>query len=359
MYRVEFSLNKWNFIVNFNDYKDYLFYKKQIETSVDCMHLKNNGVDPIVINYVNDKSYFNSLMGSLSGKERIKTQSFENEYYDKVDDYFISSKDRYILNNSGNKKFELVCNGNLERHELIYLIREVYVRLEENNKSLFMHGNGIVYNDKGIIFTGNSGSGKTTLMIKLLENNPNCMKFLSNDRIFMTQDGRMEYFPIPIILANGSCKNNEQIRSFLEKCGPLYDSEFDKGMLLDESDNIKFALFRNYIPEVYSNCSLGESHKLDAIIIPRIDFDTSDITLTQVTDNQEVHHMCFTPFDYESLRKPWIMQRDLNEVELFDVSLKLIGKKIEEGKVFKLRYNPNFSPKMIQEEVEKKLIKHL
>lgn len=357
MYSVAFSVSKWNFIVNFNDYQDYVFYKKQIETSINDMYLKNNGVEPIVINYVNSDEYFRRF-DSFSGKERKKVQSFENEYYDQVDDTFISSKNRYLIRNKDNKIFDLLCGGHLERPELIYLIREIVVRLEENDKAVFMHGNGIVLDGKGVILTGNSGSGKTTLMLKLFENNPEQFGFLSNDRVFITQDGHMDYFPIPIILASGTAKNSPMLREFLKKEGKLYDSTFDVSMLESSSNDTKFAFFRTYMPEVYKNCELLERHKLDGIIIPKIDFSRDDISVGQVTDIQELHHMCFTPFDYESLRKPWIMKRDLSDVELFDVSVKLLEEKIREGKVFRLKYNPNFSSEVIQDEV-KKLTKHM
>ena len=79
MYSLVFSVSKWNFIVNFNDYQDYLFYKKQIETSINDMFLKDNGVEPIVINYINSKKYF-EIFDSISSKERKKVQSFENEF---------------------------------------------------------------------------------------------------------------------------------------------------------------------------------------------------------------------------------------------------------------------------------------
>lgn len=357
MYSLVFSVSKWNFIVNFNDYQDYLFYKKQIETSINDMFLKDNGVEPIVINYINSKEYF-EMFDSISSKERKKVQSFENEYYDQVDDLFISSKDRYLIKNNNNKSFDLLCSCHLERHELIYLIRELVVRLEENNKSLFMHGNGLTIDGKGIILTGNSGSGKTTLMLKLFEGNPDKCGFLSNDRIFITQDGHMDYFPIPIILASGTAKNLSLMREFLRKKGTLYDSEFDVSMLDSEKNDTKFAFFRNYIPQVYGNCELLERHKLDGIIIPKIDFSRDEVSTGEVTDIQELHHMCFTPFDYESLRKPWIMKRDLTDVELFSISVKLLEEKIREGKVFSLKYNPNLSSEVLQDEV-KKLTKHM
>lgn len=357
MYSLVFSVSKWNFIVNFNDYQDYLFYKKQIETSINDMFLKDNGVEPIVINYINSKEYF-EMFDSIRSKDRKKVQSFENEYYDQVDDVFISSKDRYLIRNNNNKNFDLLCSGHLERHELIYLIRELVVRLEENDKAVFMHGNGIVIDGKGVVLTGNSGSGKTTLMLKLFESNPDKFGFLSNDRVFITQDGHMDYFPIPIILASGTAKNSPLMREFLRREGKLYDSEFDVSMLDSEKNDSKFAFFRNYMPQVYENCELLERHRLDGIIIPKIDFSRDDISIGEVTDIQELHHMCFTPFDYESLRKPWIMKRDLTDVELFDVSVKLLEEKIREGKVFRLKYNPNFSSEVLQDEV-KKLTKHM
>ena len=79
MYSLAFSISKWNFIVNFNDYQDYVFYKKQIETSINDMFLKDNGVEPIVINYINSKEYFD-LFDKVSKYSRLKVQSFENEY---------------------------------------------------------------------------------------------------------------------------------------------------------------------------------------------------------------------------------------------------------------------------------------
>jgi hypothetical protein len=190
-------------------------------------------------------------------------------------------------------------------------------------------------------------------MLKLFEGNPDKCGFLSNDRIFITQDGHMDYFPIPIILASGTAKNSPLMREFLRKKGTLYDSEFDVSILDSEINDRKFALFRNYIPQVYGNCELLERHRLDGIIIPKIDFSRDSVSTGEVTDIQELHHMCFTPFDYESLRKPWIMQRDLTDVELFDVSVKLLEEKIREGKVFRLKYNPNLSSEVLQDEVKK------
>ena len=168
----------------------------------------------------------------------------------------------------------------------------------------------------------------------------------------------MDYFPIPIILASGTAKTSPLMRDFLRKKGTLYDSEFDVLMLDSEKNDTKFAFFRNYIPQVYENCELLERHRLDGIIIPKIDFSRDGVSTGEVTDIQELHHMCFTPFDYESLRKPWIMQRDLTDVELFSISVKLLEEKIREGKVFRLKYNPNLSSEVLQDEV-KKLTKHM
>lgn len=356
-YKIEFSLCKWNFIVNFNDYEDYTFYLEQIKTSVNDMFLKDNDKQTITINYINSKQEYDKLSNILN-KPKKKVQSFENEYYNKVDNYFISLDNKYIIE-SNNNEINMFCNSTLKRHELIYIIREIFVRLEENNNALFMHGNGITFENKGLIITGNSGSGKTTLMLKLFENNSNPTTFLSNDRIFITEDNKMNFFPIPIILANGTVKTNPQMFEFLKNKESLYDSNYNPSILYSKENNIKFALFRNYIPQIYTKTKLQESNQLDAIIIPKLSFNNDKPIITNVEDIQELHHMCFTPFDYESLRKPWIYKRNKSEIELFENSLNILKEKIKMGEVYKLVYNPDIPPDDIKETIYKKLIKKL
>ena len=148
MYKVDFSLNEFNFRVIFNDEKDYTIYKDVIENSIiDMKHKKNNNTT-IKINYINDKNIYDEVFNDLKEKDKKIISSFMDEYYEKYNNVFVSSKNRYIISNNGNLNFNIICKEYYKRPELIYIIREIYVRLEENKKALFMHGNGINIDDK-------------------------------------------------------------------------------------------------------------------------------------------------------------------------------------------------------------------
>ena len=355
MYKVDFSLNKWNFTVNFNNEEDYLVYKEVIENSIYDMYFKKTKYNTIKINYINDESFYNYIYKELSNKKKEIISSFENEYYDKYENVFVSSKERYLVYKE-NDSFNIVCKENLIRPELIYIIREIYVRLQENDKGIFMHGNGIKINDDGLIIMGNSGSGKTTFMFKLFENNEEELEYLSNDRIFIKDDNEMEYFPIPLILANGTARGIKQIYEYLKDKNSLYDSCFSNEMLLNGKENEKFALFKKYIPQIFPNCKLQEKERINKIIIPKINFSNNKIKVESLSDYHKAMDMCFTPIDYESLRKPWIMDRELSNEELQKNSERVLKEKTDNGLVYTVEYNPLANPKYIQEEVKEKIL---
>ena len=355
MYNVNFSLNKWNFVTYFNKERDYMFYKEVIENSVYDMNLKPYKSVAIVINYINDEHLYNEMYKKIINKEKKIISSFQNEYYEKYDNVFVSSKNRYLIYKDDHY-INIICKEYLKRPELIYIIRELYVRLQENEGKLFMHGNGIKLDDKGLLLLGNSGSGKTTFMFKLFENNPNGFKYLSNDRMFIEDTNVMEYFPIPLILANGTARTIKPIYDYLKDKDQLYDSTFTKEMLLNGKDTEKFELFKNYIPNIFPNCDLEERETVDKIILPKINFDIDKLEITNLSDHNELMKVCFTPVDTESLRKPWIMERDYDDNYLVNNSEKILKNKVDSGLVYKVEYNPNLDSCYLQDQIIQKVL---
>ena len=355
MYRVEFSLNKWNFITNFNKEKDYLFYKDAIENSVYDMNLKPYKSIAIIINYINDEQLYNKIYNEIASKEKKIISSFQNEYYEKYDNIFVSSKDRYLIYKEENL-INIVCKEYLKRPELIYIIREIYVRLQENENKLFMHGNGISFDNNGIAILGNSGSGKTTFMFKLFENNPNDLRYLSNDRIFIEDNNVMEYFPIPLILASGTARAIKPLYNYLKNKDSLYDSTFTKDLLLNGKSNEKFELFKNYIPSIFPNCNLEERETINKIILPKINFDLDKMKIDVLSDYSEIMKTCFTPTDTESFRRPWIFERNYDDNYLLDNSIKVLKEKVKNGLVYTVEYNPNFESNYLQDQIAQKIL---
>lgn len=356
MYKVDFSLSEWNFTVYFNTLEDYLFYKRQIETSVVDMKHKDSKNETIKIYYQNDKDLYNSLLSTIKKRDKKTISSFQDEYYDLYGDTYVSSKERYLIRNEGNNTYRMICNGFLKRHEVIYLIREIYVRLQENKKSLFMHGNGIEMDNKGIMLLGNSGSGKTTFMMKLLDTDDDT-SYLSNDRVFLRRDRRIDYFPIPLILANGTAQNNRRLFDYLSKRDSLYDSTYRRDTLLHGEVDDKYALFRNHFFEIFPNCKNVESTNLDYVILPKINLNGDRVEIREIDDKSRILDTCFTPVDHESKRRPWILKRDLTDQELYANREQIISDLVDRGQIYECLYHPDITPQELQEKVKTKVLK--
>ena len=359
MYKVDFSLNEWNFTIKFNNEQDHLIYKDLIAESVINMKHKLNNLSTITIEYLNDQKLYENIYNNLNLKNKKTISSFMNEYYDKYDEIFVSSEERYLIRKTNNTNFEIVCKQNYKRPELIYIIREIYVRLEENKQSIFIHGNGINIDNKGLIIAGNSGSGKTTFMLKLFEAEKDDFSYLSNDRVFITNENKVDYFPIPLILANGTARNINTIYNFLLKQEKLDDSSYDLNLLLNGKDDEKYALHKKYLREIFPKCNIEEQTELNTIILPKMNFNINDIKVIETKNYEDLIPICFTPVDHESLRKPWIQARILNDSELATNSEEILKKTIKNNSCFKVEYNPNIDSKELSEKVKKKVLERL
>jgi len=359
MYKVVFSLNEWNFIINFNNEDDYLIYEEVISNSVIDMCHKKSSSNLITIDYLNDTNIYDDIYNHLNPKNKIIISSFMDEYYEKYNDIFVSDGNRYLIMKTSEFNFKIICKENYIRPELIYIIREIYVRLEENKKSIFIHGNGVNIDNKGLIIAGNSGSGKTTFMLKLFEATQNCFSYLSNDRVFLTQDNIIKYFPIPLILANGTARNIKPIYNFLLNRDSLYDSTYSKDILLNGKDDKKYALYKKYIKEIFSNCNVVEHDKLNAIILPKMNFNITDIEVKKTSNYEDLIYVCFTPTDSESLRRPWIQERIFTDEELLLISKSTLKQTLENNCAFIVDYNPNADSKIIREKFKTKILERV
>lgn len=359
MYKVNFSLDKWNFSVFFNKEEDKDVYKDIIYNSVIEKSHKTDAKGLITINYINDYNIYNNILKEITKGKKEVISSFKDEYYDKYQNTFVSKDNNYLIHKTNDNTFNLICKNYLKRPELIYVIREIYVRLKEDDKSLFLHGNGVEFENMGLIIAGNSGSGKTTFMFKLFEDNDNKSKYLSNDRIFLDQENTITYFPIPLILANGTAKNNKQLYEYLNSKDKLYDSNFSKEILNYGENTVKYPLFKKYIPKIYENCSVNEKINFNVMILPKIDYKYNDVEIIKEDNYKNLMKICFTPNDTESLRKPWILERKISDEDLTNISEQKLSEITNENLVYNVFYNPNLEPSYIRKRVKKEIINNL
>lgn len=110
---------------------------------------------------------------------------FQNGIYNKKDLYAVKFK---------NNKITLYINeANICFNALIE-----YILLQ--NKYTFIHGAGVSYKDKGIIFPGFGGVGKTLLISRLRKKND--IKFFGDDYVLVKDNGKMFSYPADFSIYN-------------------------------------------------------------------------------------------------------------------------------------------------------------
>lgn len=274
----------------------------------------------ILIEYVEEKRMFLRYKALIESSKVRTICTFENEYHLEAfvgaEICYMRLPDKYIVRKISNQHYILIGDGIRNTTKYVFrLIREIIVRLEENKGKIFMHGTSLVVDGHGICILGNEGSGKTTYFSKLLSEGETSI--ISNDRVFLyfENSAKMDYFPIPIVYKLGSVENNIFLRKNVLESGK-YD--LPKSFKLAKTS---FPVPLTDVPTFFPNVTFQQKAPLDMIIFSKIDFERPFDFESQIISEEEaikrMHETCFTPIDYESLRKPWIYPRNKsnNEIE--------------------------------------------
>lgn len=306
---------------------------------------------PISLTYIEDKNVFEEkhmLFLSHKNYETLRTFEYETHYKLQLDNtlYLLQPPAKYVVEKTS--EFDYIIYGNPEINATKYvfrIIREIIVRLQENAGKLFMHGSALNISDKGIAIFGNSGSGKTTLLCKLLSESEN--GFLSNDRIFLYKSGKvkMDYFPIPIVYKVGTVLHNDALKK-----GVISSKKYNLPQsFLEGSTSFPIPLTDTKL--IFKRVKHIETSNLDLIIFPKINFENSDILNIKDLDKELafklIQTVCFTPYDLESLREPWILERNQSNKLLTSYANNLLLKIITECKVISLEYGKEISDKRL------------
>ena len=110
-----------------------------------------------------------------------------SSFFNGFNDGVYHKKDHYALEIKDNKIKLYLKDADVSLNPLIE-----YFLLK--NGSTFVHGAGISYKDKGIIFPAPPGAGKTLLISKLRENKD--IKFFGDDYLILNQNTTMYSYPI-------------------------------------------------------------------------------------------------------------------------------------------------------------------
>ena len=289
------NLNKQiNHINNF--YIPYLYEKKN--------------TNKVKISYIEDKNLYLDILKLCKGKEYKVYQSFDNQIHREYEidnkKYFIIDNNEYICIKYNDENYKIITDGRYKGIRWPFrIVREILVRKNEDNNGLFMHGTGLTINEEGILILGNSRAGKTTLATKLLSTEEE-INFLSNDRVFIYHDkeSSMEYFPIPIVYAIGTVRNNPKLDNYFRETKILETRMGKNYETALNNDKVDVPLAD--ISKMFDNVENTPTSKLDVIIFSKINKNKNDyIKIRELTDKEKeikLNQTCFTIFDWDSLR---------------------------------------------------------
>lgn len=338
------------------DYKEQVEHIKKYYIREDSL---NKDIKKVVnISYITDEYYFNKYFQECRNLKGKFYQSFDSEIHKeiKLDNgtkiYLINTQE-YLCIKENNDQYTIITDGRKEGIKWPFrLVREILVREKEENLKFFMHGTGIILNDKGILLLGNSGSGKTTLATNLLLNNFENNGFISNDRVFL-DDKKMDYFPIPVVLAGGTVKNNNYLTRYFKE-NKIFERKIDK-KYGEISDNTKVAIPLVDIEKIFERTKLTAKKDIDIIVFPKINKQLNNKhQISEMSEREKFIRLdstCFTPFDSESLRLEWIRKRNISIEELAENKFDTFQLLMKDKKILKLEYGFNSNNEEILEEL--------
>lgn len=249
------------------------------------------------IYYENDKKLFEEILSKFNFNNSKKLNTFKNQNHYQNENKFLIENQDYLCIKNDEYHYKIFGNGTKDNTKgLSWIIRELLIRELESRNYYYMHGTGIVIENKGVLILGNSGSGKTTLATKLIEQKEGFM--LSNDRVFINSN-QMFYYPLSINYPEKLIEESNELREYYIK----------------NNKNGKVPL--TAINLIYPNIKNITKHQIDLLIFPKIIENGYEITKLSENDVLErLEKVNFTPIDTENERKEWLKYRSINIEEL-------------------------------------------
>lgn len=354
-----------------NCYFDNLNTLLNIEQYINVNN-KKSALKKIDLICIEDDQLFYSNLNDFIKTDKIatfKNSKFIEYHYENIQSvyekqYIFRAKETvndYILIREKNTLLLIFKKNNQNILIPLRIIREILLRSLENNMEIFFHASAIEYKGSGIIITGDSGAGKTSLMTHFVANSD--AAFLANDRVIITKSNELiiKQFPLPIRLGMGTAKQyNELLKAAkFQRKQSRYVEKALKDFPIKEHhyENVgKLELTPKEFSDLF-NSNFIDTAKLKLIIIPSIQFNSDEIKIFELTEDEKKEYLndgCFTPTD-ESRLKDWVENLEYDFVTLKENSNKIIGDMILNCKIIKLEFGTKSSVADLINNIEKEL----
>lgn len=166
---------------------------------------------------------------------------------------------------------------------LVRVLRELVLRMAENEGGICLHAACVEYQGKGIVIIGDSGSGKSTTMLNFLNNGAD---FISNDRCIIDQQLNILTWPFSCRIGSGT------LSTFFDDVSDLpFRSDTPKGFSRDfQQKRSKQKQWGSKIKATFTPRKLSEmfgakvknTSVVDTVIFPNLSLESSSESLTRV-----------------------------------------------------------------------------
>ena len=272
------------------------------------------------VEYIEDYSSYSMLSKDIQKYPENVVQSFKSTcwFMHKKNDkefYCQIGKKCFIIKNNDNSYIVVGTKLKEASEYPIEIIKEVFLRKQEENGKIFMSSTGITIDGNGIALLENGELGKTAFLTDVL--NSIKVDIISSERIFLYQKKEqfiMDYFPMPVLY-----DFNTVYHSHLLKEAILEKEEYPLSQIFWEGKG-KLKIPLTDMPSIFGNCEIKECARLNIVLFISYNIDWRDrFVLKKMSKDETILALmqaCSTPIDYETKHKQWIYLRKLSETDI-------------------------------------------
>lgn len=284
----------------------------------------------VVIHHIINKEWYYdlcSLCENLAKQDRVET--FKNLFhihyrYDEYDIFLPDNHNSQYAIIAQNKIFYLLSACS-QTTQILRILREIILRIHENNGSIFYHAGAVQVQGKGFLISGEAASGKTTLILKLIKNGAT---YIANDRVFLhrVKTGIEQiYFPISMRVGLGTVFNMDELNKIVHE----YPWSRQQTETIDyynqcvQSENFPFHCTKKLeitsqeLSQIFGVSRLEKS-PVNYILFPKLDLRIKNPTVRLVSPieaEERLNKQCMTPFDKNWVNS-WLYPRNIEIPEL-------------------------------------------
>lgn len=166
------------------------------------------------------------------------------------------------------------------------------------NDAILLHASGLSCNDGAFVFCSYPGTGKTSLAFKLI-NNPN-IKFISDEFVIVTQDGRVLPFLMPIAFYDYNFQLNTKLNTCLSTTDRM-NLKIKKFIRILSKDKVKIPTYidiRRHLPNNIQSgsCELKKFFVLSKTSARHLEFQEINLS-SFVSDILKINNYQFRYFN--------------------------------------------------------------